>query len=55
MGAKFVSVDRNQPLLLPPDLREWVPDEDLVHFLLAAVEELDVSVFRMNDRGTGSA
>ncbi len=55
MSAKFVSVDRNQPLLLPPDLREWVPEDDLVHFVIGAVEGVDVSVFRVNHLGTGSA
>ncbi len=54
MSAKYISVDRNQPLLLPPDLREWIPEDDLVHFVIAAVEGVDVSVFRVNERGTGS-
>ncbi len=31
MGAKFVCVDRDTPLLMPPDLREWVPKNHLVH------------------------
>jgi len=54
MSARYISVDRNQPLLLPPDLREWIPEDDLVHFVIAAVEGVDVSVFRVNERGTGS-
>ena len=24
MAAKFVNIDRDTPLLLPPDLRDWV-------------------------------
>ncbi len=28
MGARFVSVDRETPMLLPPDLRDWVPKSD---------------------------
>ena len=55
MSTKFVSVARNQPLLLPPDLRDWIPQEDLVHFVISAVEGLDLGVFRVNARGTGSA
>ena len=55
MSTNFVSVDRNQSLLLPPDLKDWVPEDDLVHFVVAAVEGLDGSVFRVNARGTGSA
>ena len=51
----FVQGDRNQPYLLPPDLREWLPEDDLAHFVVAAVERVPFSQFRVNDRGTGSA
>ena len=47
MGARFVSVDRDTPMLLPPDLRDWVPDDDLVHFVIEAV---DGSLYRFWDR-----
>ena len=55
MSTRYVSVDRNQPLLLPPDLREWVPADDLVHFVIEAVESMGVAAFKVNVRGTGSA
>lgn len=55
MSTRYVSADRNQPLLLPPDLREWVPDDDLVHFVIEAVDTLDTGVFKVNLRGSGSA
>jgi transposase len=55
MSRKFVIANRNQPLLLPVDLREWVPSDDLVHFVIEAVESLDLSVFKVNERGSGSA
>ena len=42
-------------MLLPPDLREWVPADHLVPFILAAVEQLDVSAARVNEQGSGSA
>jgi transposase len=54
MGAKFVNVDRDTALLLPPDMREWVPEDHLVHFILEAVEQLDLGAARVNERGTGS-
>jgi len=54
MPARFVIVDRETPLLLPPDLREWVPAGHLVHFVIDAVEQLDVSTARVNERGSGS-
>lgn len=55
MSTRFISADRTQPLLLPPDLREWVPDDDLVHFVIEAVDTLDTGVFKVNLRGSGSA
>lgn len=51
----FVQADRNQPYLLPPDLREWLPEDDLAHFVVAAVERVPLSQFQVNTRGTGSA
>ena len=55
MAARFVNIDRDTPLLLPPDLREWVPEDHLVHFVLDAVGELELSAVRVNERGTGDA
>src|SRR5579862_1544770 len=53
MSTRFVNVDRQTPLLFPPDLRDWVRKDDLVHFILDAVETLPL-VFRVNRRGSGS-
>src|ERR1700732_3086969 len=54
MGTRFVSVDRTAPMLLPADLREWISDDDLAHFVLEAVESSDLSLAAVNARGTGS-
>ena len=54
MGARLVNIDRSTPLLLPPDLRDWVREDDLVHFVLDAIEALPLTQFRLNHRGTGS-
>ena len=40
-------------MLLPPDLRDWVPEDDLVHFVIEAVDRLPLESFRVNHRGTG--
>ncbi len=40
-------------MLLPPDLRDWVAEDDLVHFVLEAVERLPLSHFKFNQKGTG--
>lgn len=41
-------------MLLPVDLRDWVPEDDLVHFIIEAVEGMDLTRFRINHRGSGS-
>lgn len=55
MAARFVSIDHDTPLLLPPDLREWVPQGHLVHFIMDAVGLLKLAEARVNHRGTGDA
>lgn len=54
MATRFVPIDRDTPLLLPPNLRHWVPADHLVHFILDAVDALDLRQVRVNTRGTGS-
>ena len=53
MAARFVNVDRDTILLLPPDMREWVPENHLVHFVIDAVGQLDVGAAKVNQRGSG--
>jgi transposase len=55
MSENFVCIDRNTPMLLPLDLRDWVEDNDLVHFLLEVVTEIPEHQASVNPRGTGSA
>lgn len=52
--SHFIEADQNQPFLLPPDLREWLPEDDLAHFVLAALERVDMTHFSVNPRGSGS-
>lgn len=54
MPARFVDLDRQTPMFLPYDLREWVPDGHIVHFILEAVEQIPTEHFQVNHRGTGS-
>ena len=54
MPARFVDLDRQTPMFLPYDLREWVPAGHIVHFILDAVEQVPIAHFRVNDRGSGS-
>ena len=53
--AKFVERDQSQLYLLPVDMRDWVPEDDLAHFVMAAVDRVPMSAFVVNERGTGSA
>jgi hypothetical protein len=46
MGARFVSIDHDTPMLLPPDLRDWVPEDHLVHFIMEALRLLDLRTAR---------
>lgn len=54
MAERLVNVDRDTPMLLPVDLREWVPGEDLVHFVIEAVDSMQLPSMAVNRRGTGS-
>ena len=55
MAARFVNLDRDTPMFLPCDLRDWVPANHIVHFILESVDMLPAHSFRVNDRGTGDA
>ena len=53
--TRFVPVDRDQRMLLPIDLGEWIAEDDLAHLVIEAVERVPVSRFRVNARGSGAA
>jgi len=42
-------------LLFPLALRDWVPEDDVVHFIIGAVERVDLYAFKVNWKGTGKA
>jgi transposase len=45
VAQNFLLCDRDQELLLPPSLREWLPEDHLAWFVLDAVDELDLRAF----------
>ncbi|MDP8908125.1 MAG: transposase [Chloroflexota bacterium] len=45
MPQNFLGCDRDQELLLPPSLKEWLPEGHLAWFVLEAVAELDLDAF----------
>ncbi len=51
--ATFIPFDRTQAFLLPPDLKDWLPSDDLAHFIVAAAERVPLSAFRVNKQAGG--
>jgi transposase len=35
-------------------MREWLPEDHLVHFIIDAIEQIEVTGFKVNHRGTGN-
>ena len=55
MAKGYRPVRRDQPFLLPPDMRDWLPPDHPVYLVIAAVEDhLDTSAFH-SARRTGGA
>jgi transposase len=50
MAKGYRPVLRDQPFLLPVDMREWLPAEHLVWFVLDVVEQIDTSAFHRRQR-----
>jgi transposase len=53
MPQNFLFPQRDQPLLLPVDMREWLAEDDLVFVVLDAVAALDLGEFRRWYRADG--
>jgi transposase len=49
----FLACDREQAFLMPPDPRDWLPEGHLAWFVLASVEEMDLSAFYGSYRQDG--
>src|SRR5918992_1434224 len=53
MAQNFVVCDREQELLLPPSLRDWLPEGHLAWFVIDAVAQLDLAAFHAAYRADG--
>jgi transposase len=53
MPQNFLECDREQAFLMPPDPRDWLPEDHLAWFVLASVEEVDLSAFYGSYRADG--
>jgi transposase len=57
VAKRYVALRRDEPMLLPPDPREWLAADHLVWFLLDVIRELDTSAFHRRAKlgGAGRA
>jgi transposase len=53
MAQNFLACDRDQELLLPPSLCEWLAEGHLAWFVIDAVAQLDLSAFYAACRADG--
>ena len=53
MAQNFIGCDREQAFLMPPSLREWLPEDHLAWFVLEAVEAMDLTEFYADYRSDG--
>jgi transposase len=53
MGRNFLACDREQPFLLPPDVREWLPENHLAWFVIDAVGVMNLDAFYVAYREDG--
>ena len=49
----FIECNRNQMYLMPPSLKEWLPESHLAWFVMDAVEQMDLSGFYEKYRADG--
>jgi transposase len=55
MAKRYRPVERDQPFLLPPDMRDWLPADHPVHLVIRVVEQhLDTSAFHALRRAGGA-
>src|SRR3954454_13020961 len=53
MAQRFVACDREQSFLMPPDVREWLPEGHLAWVVIDAVEAIDLDAFYVAYRQDG--
>jgi hypothetical protein len=51
--TRYVRFDRDRPFPLPPDLKDWLPEDELAHVIAAAVDRVRLGAFRTNPQAGG--
>jgi transposase len=49
----FLYPQRDQPFLMPVDMRDWLPEDDVVVVVLDALDTLDLGAFPRSYRADG--
>jgi hypothetical protein len=44
MAQSFIACDREQVFLMPPDVRDWLPEGHLAWFVIDAVERMSSAI-----------
>jgi len=42
-------------MMFPPSLQEWVDENDMVHFVIEAIDTMELPELKVNRRGSGHA
>ena len=53
VAYNFVVAERDQRFLLPPDMRDWLPEDHLAWFVIDVVDQFDLCRFRESYRADG--
>lgn len=53
--TQFIPFSREQAFLLPPDAKDWLPSDDVAHFVVAAVERVPLGAFAVRPIPGGKA
>ena len=53
MPQNFIESDREQAFLLPPSVRDWLAEDHLAWFVIAAVDQMDLAPFYAAYRADG--
>jgi transposase len=53
MAQNFIDCDREQAFLLPPSLRDWLPEDHLAWFVIDSVDGMDLAAFYAAYRADG--
>ena len=51
--TRYVRFDRDRPFPLPPDLKDWLPEDELAHVIAAAVDRVRLGALRTNPQAGG--